>query len=48
MKHQFEYPAPPPEGIVRVVFSSQGRIKAETIDPRQLLDPNGLSQNYFE
>ena len=34
--------------IDRAVFLSQGRIKAETSDSRQFLDPNWLSQNYFE
>jgi len=34
--------------IDRAVFLSQGRVKAETSDPRQFLDPNWLSKNYFE
>ena len=34
--------------IDRAVFLSQGRVKAETSDSRQFLDPNWLSQNYFE
>ena len=34
--------------IDRVVFLSQGQIKAETSDSRQFLDPNWLSKNYFE
>lgn len=34
--------------IDRAVFLSQGRVKAETSDSRQFLDPNWLSKNYFE
>ena len=48
MKQQFEYPAPPPEGIDRAVFLSQGQVKAETSDSRQFLNSNWLSKNYFE
>lgn len=48
MKRQLEYHVPPPEGIDRAVFLSQGRVKAETSDSRQFLDPNWLSKNYFE
>lgn len=34
--------------IDRAVFLSQGRIKSETSDPSQLLDPAWLARNYFE
>ena len=44
----YHRPAPPSEGIDRAVFLSQGRVKAETFDSRQFLDPDELSKNYFE
>lgn len=34
--------------IDRAVFLSQGRVKAETSDSRQFLDPDWLAKNYFE
>lgn len=34
--------------IDRAVFLSQGRIKAETSEPRQFLDSAWLARNYFE
>lgn len=36
--------SPPSEGIDRAVFLSQGRVKAETSDSRQFLDPNWLAK----
>ena len=49
MKRQpFERHAQPSEGIDRAVFLSYGRVKAETSNSRQFLDPNWLSKNYFE
>jgi len=34
--------------IDRAVFLSQGRVKAETSDSRQFLNPDWLAENYFE
>ena len=45
---QFEHNAPPVEGIDLAVFFSQGRVKAETSDSRQFLNPDWLVKNYFE
>lgn len=45
---QFERHAPPAEGIDRAVLLSQDRVKTETSDSRQFLDPNCPSKNYFE
>ena len=44
----YHRPVPPSEGIDLAVFFSQGRVKAETSDSRQFLNPDWLVKNYFE